>query len=83
MDKSPSLVKCVSSFIGTLLGNKFDDTLWKYNMLVKVKFFASLVDYIGKPEVDLELVEDLNKIEIPNKCSLDDLKNALLKKRLC
>lgn len=26
-------------------------------MLVKVKFFASLVDYIGKPEVDLELVE--------------------------
>ena len=33
--------------------------------------------------VDLELLEDLNEIEIPNKCSLDDLKNALLKKRLC
>ena len=33
--------------------------------------------------IDLELLEDLNKIEIPNKCSLNDLKNALLKKRLC
>ena len=33
--------------------------------------------------VDLELLEDLNEIEIPNKCSLDDLKNAILKKRLC
>ena len=33
--------------------------------------------------IDLELLEDLNKIEIPNKCSLKDLKNALLKKRLC
>ena len=33
--------------------------------------------------IDLELLEDLNKIEIPNKCSLDDLKNAILKKRLC
>ncbi len=33
--------------------------------------------------VDLELLEDLNQIEIPNKCSLDDLKNTLLKKRLC
>jgi len=33
--------------------------------------------------IDLELFEDLNEIEIPNKCSLDDLKNALLKKRLC
>ena len=33
--------------------------------------------------IDLELLEDLNKIEIPNKCSLDDLKNALLKKKLC
>ena len=33
--------------------------------------------------VDLELLEDLNQIEIPNKCSLDDLKNAILKKRLC
>ena len=33
--------------------------------------------------IDLELMEDLNKIDIPNKCSIDDLKNALLKKRLC
>ena len=33
--------------------------------------------------VDLELLEDLNEVDIPNKCSLDDLKNALLKKRLC
>ena len=33
--------------------------------------------------VDLELLEDLNKIVIPNKCSLGDLKNELLKKKLC
>ena len=33
--------------------------------------------------IDLELLEDLNQIEIPNKCSLDDLKNAILKKKLC
>ena len=33
--------------------------------------------------IDLELLEDLNGTEIPNKCSLDDLKNELLKKRLC
>ena len=33
--------------------------------------------------IDLELLEDLNEIEIPNKCSLDDLKNELIKKRLC
>jgi len=33
--------------------------------------------------IDLELMEDLNKIAIPNKCSIDDLKNALLKKKLC
>ena len=33
--------------------------------------------------IDLELLEDLNEIEIPNKCSLDDLKNAILKKKLC
>jgi len=33
--------------------------------------------------IDLELLEDLNEIEIPNKCSLDDLKKTLLKKRLC
>jgi len=33
--------------------------------------------------IDLELLEDLNEIEIPTKCSLDDLKNALLKKKFC
>ncbi len=33
--------------------------------------------------IDLELLENLDEIEIPNKCSLDDLKNALLKKKLC
>ena len=33
--------------------------------------------------IDLELIEDLNEIKIPSKCSVDDLKNALLKKRLC
>ena len=33
--------------------------------------------------IDLELLEDLNDIEIPNKCSIDDLKIAILKKRLC
>ncbi len=33
--------------------------------------------------IDLELMEDLNKIDIPSKCSIDDLRNALLKKRLC
>ena len=33
--------------------------------------------------IDLELMEDLNNIDIPNKCSVDDLKKALLKKRLC
>ena len=33
--------------------------------------------------IDLELMEDLNNIDIPNKCSIDDLKKALLKKRLC
>ena len=33
--------------------------------------------------IDLKLVEDLNEIEIPTKCSLNDLKNALLKKKLC
>ena len=33
--------------------------------------------------IDLELMEDLNNIDIPSTCSLDDLKNALLKKRLC
>jgi len=33
--------------------------------------------------IDLELMEDLNIVNIPTKCSIDDLKNALLKKRLC
>ena len=33
--------------------------------------------------VDLEILDDLNGIEIPNKCSLDDLKKAILKKKLC
>ena len=33
--------------------------------------------------IDLELMEDLNNIDLPSKCSLDDLKKALLKKRLC
>ncbi len=33
--------------------------------------------------VDLELLENLNEIEIPSKCSLEDLKKAILKKRLC
>ena len=33
--------------------------------------------------IDLELLEDLNEIEIPSQCSIDDLKNALLKKKLC
>ncbi|KGF91927.1 MULTISPECIES: hypothetical protein [Prochlorococcus] len=33
--------------------------------------------------IDLALLEDLNEIEIPSKCSLDDLKNAIIKKRLC
>jgi len=33
--------------------------------------------------IDLELIEDLNEIEIPSKCSLDDLKKAILKQKLC
>ena len=33
--------------------------------------------------IDLELLEDLNQIEIPNKCSLNDLKEAILRKKLC
>ena len=33
--------------------------------------------------IDLELLENLNEIEIPNKCSLNDLKNAILKRKLC
>ena len=33
--------------------------------------------------IDLELLEDLNEIKIPNKCSIDDLRNAILKRKLC
>ena len=33
--------------------------------------------------IDLELLEDLNEIKIPSQCSLNDLKQALLKKKLC
>ena len=33
--------------------------------------------------IDLELIEELDKIKIPTKCSLNDLKNAMLKKKLC
>ena len=33
--------------------------------------------------IDLELMEDLNRTDIPSKCSIEDLKKALLKKRLC
>ena len=33
--------------------------------------------------IDLELIENLNNVDIPNKCSLDDLKNEILKKKLC
>ena len=32
--------------------------------------------------IDLELLENLDEIEIPNKCSLSDLKNEILKKKL-
>ena len=33
--------------------------------------------------IDLEILEDLDEIEIPEKCSLNDLKNAILKKKHC
>ena len=33
--------------------------------------------------IDLELLENLDEVEIPNKCSLNDLKNEMLKKKLC
>ena len=32
--------------------------------------------------IDLELLEDMNNIEIPSKCSFEDLKSAILKKKL-
>ena len=32
--------------------------------------------------IDLELLESLDNVEIPSKCSLDDLKNEILKKKL-
>ena len=33
--------------------------------------------------IDLELLENLDNVQIPNKCSLDDLNNEMLKKKLC
>ena len=33
--------------------------------------------------IDLELLEDLKEIDIPSKCSIEDLNKALLKKKLC
>tara|TARA_B100000900_G_C20200711_1_gene561717 strand:- start:285 stop:536 length:252 start_codon:yes stop_codon:yes gene_type:complete len=33
--------------------------------------------------IDLQLLEDLERIEIPNKCSFDDLKKALINKKHC
>ena len=33
--------------------------------------------------IDLEMLEGLNEIEIPDRCSLNDLKNEILKKKLC
>ena len=33
--------------------------------------------------IDLELLENLNNVEIPTKCSLDDLKNEMIKRKLC
>ena len=33
--------------------------------------------------IDLELIENLDEIEIPNQCSLDDLKKEILRKKLC
>ena len=33
--------------------------------------------------IDLELLENLDNVEIPNKCSLSDLNNEMLKKKLC
>ena len=32
--------------------------------------------------IDLEIDEDLSGIEIPSKCSLEDLKKAILRKKL-
>ena len=33
--------------------------------------------------IDLELLDKLDDIKIPNKCSLNDLRTAILKTRLC
>ena len=33
--------------------------------------------------IDLELLENLDDIKIPDKCSLNDLKKAILKTKLC
>ena len=32
--------------------------------------------------IDLELLENLDEVNIPNKCSLEDLKKEILKKKL-
>tara|TARA_B100000131_G_scaffold262068_1_gene258367 strand:- start:1032 stop:1283 length:252 start_codon:yes stop_codon:yes gene_type:complete len=32
--------------------------------------------------IDLEINDDISKVNIPNKCSLNDLKNAILRKKL-
>ena len=32
--------------------------------------------------IDLELDEELKEIEIPDKCSLDELKNAIMKRKI-
>jgi len=50
------------------------DTLKKLGKLSRIP-----IDETGSSK----LMEDLNKIDIPSKCSINDLKNALLKKRLC
>ena len=33
--------------------------------------------------IDLEMLENFDNVEIPYKCSLEDLKNEILKKKLC
>ena len=32
--------------------------------------------------IDLEILEKLNEIEIPDKCSLDELKDAIMKRKI-
>ena len=52
----------------------FSDKMFQ---LAKKKIKQSFVTY------EVTDFEDLNEIEIPTKCSLDDLKKVLLKKKLC